>query len=137
LETQFYIKLDAKFGRLVSRNGVYVDSGVSSNLENIDSDYIATYSFSMENDPEFFSAAPPKGNTSINGPVGRQFVFSIAASDFLMNNYSYAGQVYGELKAITDATYNIYGIDSYVEIIGNTFGRSVRIPITYFVFLPK
>lgn len=126
-EDQFFIKIDSKFGTIVSPKG-----NITNNLESVSTYDIATYSFSKQNDQDYFGPQPGASFTDINGPTGEQFQFSILASTYLLSNYVSAFATYGSIYA-TVGSVNYWKIESSVEVHGNTFGSYLNIPITYVV----
>lgn len=133
LETRFYVKIDSKFGRLVTPQGEYADNNIVNN--GASTNYIATYLFTSEDAAMFSKTPPPKGLTALLGPGGNQFRFSIGASNFLLDNTSYMFATYGTQYS-SDASYEYHKIESSVEISGHTFGSYLSIPVTYIAAIP-
>ena len=133
VESRFFVKIDSKFGRLVTPSGEYADSNIVGN--GASSNYIATYLFSTQDDSMFSKTPPPKGLTAILGPGGPQFRFTIGASNFLLDNTSYMFSTYGSQYA-SDASFTYHKIESSVEISGYTFGSYLSIPVTYVAAIP-
>lgn len=136
METQYSIKIDNKFGGIVSTDG-----SVTANPSSIDDDDVATYFFGLGTDSRFVKENNVRDTSEgqvIDGPRGTYLQFKIFSSLELNANNALFNK-YGSSGTITNkdgSTINIKFIDVNVTINGTTTGAVVDIPVRFIRYQP-
>lgn len=129
-ETQYMIKVNNSYGRIVSRT-----SGRPARIVSVDDDNFAIYSVNLGTDPEFVSVntvTAVSGQQTIAGPRGTIVEFSIMASDELNTSTTLFEQE-GSTETVSagSGTQDIYFIDSIIKVEGANTGFSVNVPVRF------
>ncbi len=128
VETQYILEIDNRLGTIVS---IPENGNVAAPLTFIDDDQIASYTLSLDADPDFVDSitnTTSGGNQAIAGPRGTRLRFAIQASlelnasTFLFNQLGSQG---------TLSSNDIDFIDTTVRVTGGTTGYRVDVPIRF------
>lgn len=136
LETQYSIKIDSKFGGVVSTDG-----SIQANPSFVDDDDIATYFFGLGTDNRFVKENTVRDTSEgqvISGPRGTYLQFKIFSSLELNANNALFNK-FGSSGTITDkdgSTINIKYIDVSIDVEGTSTGFSVDIPARFIRYQP-
>lgn len=124
IETQYVIRIDNRFGKIVSR------FGKMANVSFIDDDNIATYFLNLGSDTLFVQSngvTSVDSNQTISGPRGTILSFAIQPTlDLRQSNFLFTQL--GSTKTYVNASYII---DTVVRVEGLTTGSRVDIPIRF------
>ena len=134
VETQYIIKIDNRFGNLVSK------TANRAKVSFIDDDNVASYYLSLGTDQEYVSENTERetatGSQVITGPRGTILEFKIQSS-IELNSSTYLFEKLGNLTAaastqpVLESSGTVYYIDSIVRVVGATTGFSIDIPVRF------
>jgi len=125
IETQYIIRMDNRYGRVVSQ------SGVPANVSYIDDDNIATYFLNYGSDTQFIwrntNQQTSAGKETIAGPRGTTLIFAIQSTlDLIQSDFLFTQT--GTAKTYVNACYII---DTLVRVEGITTGSRIDIPVRF------
>tara|TARA_R110000824_G_scaffold14605_4_gene62106 strand:+ start:8924 stop:9859 length:936 start_codon:yes stop_codon:yes gene_type:complete len=136
VETQYIVEIDNRLGKIAATSGV---SGKIASPSFIDDDNIASYYFSLSQNPDYVINSwdgrinpnkPTQTNIKgIRGPKGTRMQFMIASSLDLSTS-TYLFETLGGSGFSVNGS-NCYFIDSNIRVTGGTTGYTMDIPIRY------
>lgn len=132
IENQYIIEIDNRLGSVITPTG---DKKTKAAISFIDDDNIASYYFSLANDPSYITNNTSQ-NTSgevIAGPRGTSLQFLIGASLDLQQS-TYLFELLGGTQSYTSmsgGTKTYYYIDSIIRVTGAQTGASMDLPIRF------
>ena len=133
IENQYIVEIDNRLGSIVIPTG---DKTTKAAISFIDDDNIASYYFSLANDPSYINTNTVQtigGDQIITGPRGTSFQFLIGASLDLQQS-TYLFELLGATQTYTNqlgtpSTY--YYIHTIVRVTGAQTGASLDLPVRF------
>lgn len=130
VETQYLIRVDNRFGSIVSRT-----SGRPANIAFVDDDNFATYLINLGVDTEFVQRnqdSTTSGKQTISGPRGT-FVQFMIQSSLELNTSTYLFNELGSSMTMNagTGTVTVDYIDTNIRIEGATTGYKLDIPVRF------
>jgi len=132
-ETQYIIYMDNRLGRLVNVNGRAMRRSF------VDDDGIAAYPLTLRANPNVVSlntvTEQATGTEVIEGPRGTTLQFKIESalnlrrSNYLFDNIGSTGFLFSDATPAVNTA--IKFIDSTIQVVGNTTGYRLDIPVRY------
>lgn len=136
VENQYIIEIDNRLGSIVNGGIGGGDETTKAAISFIDDDNIASYYFSLANDPTFVESNLSQQTSNLEviaGPRGTALQFLIGASLDLQQS-TYLFELLGGTQSYTNnigTTSTYYYIDSIVRITGAQTGASLDLPIRF------
>ena len=132
-ETQFIIEIDNRLGSIVSTRGQEATPSF------IDDDNIASYYFSLSNDPDYIENLPTGKSElqTIDGPRGSLIQFRIlsslelSTSTFLFERLGDKATYKIKGKSGAGYTDGFYYVDTMVRVTGATTGYRIDVPVRF------
>jgi hypothetical protein len=140
IETQYILKIDNRFGSIVS------PVGVLANVSYVDDDNIASYTLTLGTDPDYVKSNPSHEVSAmqpISGPRGTYLNFKIKSSIDLntstfffstLGTHSLTAAAPPDILGNSGAGHSYYYIDTVVRVTGGTTGYTLDIPVRFVKF---